>query len=98
MTAPVKAVAVDDIDSADGMLRGAFEICESSDKETSGMAFRCPCGCGNEGYLPFQPEPSPSWHWDGNRVAPTLTPSVLWTAGCPIRWHGWLRNGEWITC
>ncbi|WP_246176697.1 DUF6527 family protein [Parvibaculum sedimenti] len=60
------------------------------------MAFRCPCGCGSEGNLPFRPEPSPSWNWNGNEASPTLTPSVRWVGGC--RWHGWLTDGEWRAC
>ena len=30
------------------------------------------------------------WDWDGNREAPTLTPSIL----CKVSgWHGYLTNG-----
>lgn len=34
----------------------------------------------------------PVWHWDGNREAPTLTPSI----GCDSRcgWHGNITKGE----
>lgn len=34
----------------------------------------------------------PVWHWDGNREAPTLSPSI----GCDHRcgWHGHLIAGE----
>jgi hypothetical protein len=61
-----------------------------------GLFFVCPCGCGAEDYLPFRgPDgrPRPSWLWDGNREAPTLSPSIRRTAGC--RWHGFLRSGIW---
>jgi hypothetical protein len=37
------------------------------------------------------------WDWDGNREAPTLTPSVL-QSGLPCRWHGYLTAGEWKEC
>lgn len=64
-----------------------------------GIAFVCPCGCGNESYLPIdrQGHPGPSWDWDGDRERPTLTPSVFNT-GMPCQWHGWLTGGDWISC
>lgn len=36
------------------------------------------------------------WHWDGNKERPTLTPSILDKGDC-CGWHGWLRNGEWVS-
>jgi hypothetical protein len=33
-----------------------------------------------------------SWEWDGNREAPTITPSVNCEKVCG--WHGWIRNGQ----
>jgi hypothetical protein len=94
MTARIRATPVDDIDDAHGT-PGAFEIIEHADSSSAGVGFICPCGCGREGYLSFTP-PGPQWTWDGNREAPTLTPSVQQVGGC--RWHGWLRAGEWVTC
>lgn len=41
----------------------------------------------------------PHWQWNGDKAAPTLSPSILvhkvpdWNDG----WHGWLRDGELIT-
>jgi hypothetical protein len=38
-----------------------------------------------------------SWTWDGNREAPTLSPSILvWGEGRdkPATWHGFLRAGK----
>jgi len=35
----------------------------------------------------------PVWKWDGNKNAPTLTPSIN-VIGV---WHGWLREGRLIT-
>lgn len=32
------------------------------------------------------------WQWDGNREAPTLTPSLHWVGV----WHGWMRNGQLV--
>lgn len=34
--------------------------------------------------------PRPSWRWDGNHDAPTLTPS-LHLVGV---WHGWMKEGR----
>lgn len=96
----MKATLVDDIDIALGV-PGAIELrTRQGDTKVAGIAFVCPCGCGREGWLPIvterRPETSPAWTWDGNREAPTLTPSVLQVGGC--RWHGWLRAGLWETC
>lgn len=64
-----------------------------------GITFICPCGCGSESWLPVdrRGRPGPSWEWDGNREAPTLTPSVF-NSGMPCQWHGWLRAGKWESC
>lgn len=32
------------------------------------------------------------WQWDGNREAPTLSPSI-WHHSKP-EWHGWMRAGK----
>ena len=32
----------------------------------------------------------PCWKWDGNRDAPTLTPSLHLVG----TWHGWMKNGR----
>src|ERR1700755_2440358 len=32
----------------------------------------------------------PAWEWDGNKEAPTLSPSINVIG----RWHGYLRNGK----
>lgn len=89
----VRAIRVEDTDAADTP-PGAFEFYSSGDREMAGMIYVCPCGCGRRGALDFRPHPSPSWEWDGNRDAPTLSPSVDHVG----HWHGWLRNGEWVSC
>ncbi len=44
--------------------------------------------------LPLTQNPlRPHWEWDGNREAPTLTPSILVNPKNPL-WHGFLRNGK----
>lgn len=102
LPAPVKATLVDDIDIADGeasgAVPGAFEFTLNHGDEMgappSGMIYVCPCGCGRAGFLGFRgrsnPE-RPSWIWDGNREAPTLSPSVHHVG----HWHGYLRGGYW---
>lgn len=32
------------------------------------------------------------WDWDGNREAPTFTPSI----NCGSCWHGYIRNGRCV--
>lgn len=95
-TAPVKALLVEDIDAVLRAQPGAFEfyVDHGRDGDVAGMIYCCPCGCGVTGALAFRPRPSPSWEWDGNREAPTLSPSVHHVG----HWHGWLRNGIWENC
>lgn len=45
---------------------------------------------------PLKPEKAVNghwWRWDGNRDAPTLTPSLHLIG----QWHGWMRNGELVS-
>jgi len=60
---------------------------------------------GNEPFtdlavLPIKPtENTASWAWDGNKEAPTLSPSILhWGHGRakPATFHGYLRDGKLI--
>jgi hypothetical protein len=46
-----------------------------------------------------QADGKPAWEWDGNREAPTLSPSILVHGGKgqPDQWHGWLRAGKLVT-
>ena len=90
-----RAIIVDDIDSLQGTVPGAIEIRELNGT-VKGMAFRCPCGCGYTSWLPVDREER-GWAWDGNREAPTLTPSIL-QSGLPCKWHGFLTNGEFRPC
>lgn len=49
--------------------------------------------------LPIKDQ-SNAWKWDGNREAPTLTPSILhWGGGRgePATWHGYLTAGKLVT-
>lgn len=91
-TEPVVAVVVNDVDEALDE-PGAIEI-RTEFPGAEGLAYVCPCGCKAQGWLPFRPQVSPSWAWDGNRERPTLEPSI-WHKG---HWHGWLKNGVWVSC
>ncbi|MBV2147892.1 hypothetical protein KRZ98_06255 [Sphingobium sp. AS12] len=95
------AIVVDDIDTEAGRAAGAIELRLALLTDgVAGIAFRCPCGCGSEGYLPIQlngmDRRGPEWEWDGNPETPTLSPSVFNT-GMPCKWHGWLLAGEWVS-
>lgn len=68
---------------------GAFALGQSGER----MEFVCPCGCGKVGAVSIG---GTGWAWDGNREAPTLSPSVFFEQGRPGEWHGWLRAGEWV--
>jgi hypothetical protein len=92
-TQPVRAKRVSDIDAVRAE-PGAFEFYADADRFPAGMIYCCPCGCGATGALRFRPAVSPSWQWDGNEDAPTLSPSVHHVG----HWHGWLRNGVWESC
>ena len=37
----------------------------------------------------------PQWDWDGNREAPTFSPSINCEANCG--WHGFLRTGRCVS-
>jgi hypothetical protein len=102
----VKAELRWNIDELSGEARkpGLFEYFKDSSREYAGMLFICPCGCGDLCAIDFRPKPAPSWDWDGNVEAPTLTPSVRRivkrrdTGEQKTHWHGWLRAGVWESC
>lgn len=91
MGARVPATLVDDVDDHRDT-PGAIDV-RAFDGRVAGIGFICPCGCGQEGWLPVEPEAAPSWEWNGNVERPTLSPSVLQRNGC--KWHGYLRAGVW---
>lgn len=61
------------------------------------MWYCCPSGSGEISPLTvgagFKPPSSPSWNWNSSKTEPTLSPSVNRVG----RWHGWLRDGYWVT-
>lgn len=81
---------------------GDFVFTHNQHGEIIGMIEMCPCGCGATGGINFDVpdgrgvQNSPKWKWNGSKDKPTLTPSILRTAGC--RWHGYLTNGVFISC
>lgn len=63
------------------------------------LYFDCPRRPGNECHVLLKPWPikdAPTWDWDGNAEAPTLTPSINCngTGGCG--WHGYIRQGKLV--
>jgi len=94
-TSNITVTIVGDIRSEGGQVPGAIEF-RSNDGVVKGIAFRCPCGCGEESWLPVRIEER-GWRWDGNMQQPTLTPSVL-QSGLPCKWHGYLTAGQWVSC
>lgn len=87
---------------------GAFYYWRDSEESRRGIIHSCPCGCGQLGNLNLAPAPAgtrPLWTNTGTRERPTLTPSVGIKAFRPdqsieadgFHWHGWLRNGVWVS-
>lgn len=96
----MRAILIDSImDALKAGQRGAFKFWVRGDNPPDhdgtpdGLNFVCP-GCGEMGGIQFSPS---GWMWDGNRDAPTCTPSILHdVASCG--WHGYLTAGEFRTC
>jgi hypothetical protein len=64
------------------------------------FGFKCPKHPTNrcEGLLIRGPDekPRPSWVWDGNRDAPTFSPSINCQT-CPGKWHGYIERGRCVS-
>jgi hypothetical protein len=63
------------------------------------LAYRCPrtgnpCGDIIVGKNHKPNMGCPTWEWDGNLDAPTLTPSI----NCKACWHGYLKAGVFEEC
>lgn len=78
----------------------------SDDEHPKWLRFGCPRGTG-ECTVPIRPQTTRDghgWNFDGNRDAPTLTPSINClseynghpSAGCG--WHGHVRAGRFEEC
>jgi len=60
------------------------------------LRYVCPCGCRGFGEIPVTAVADAakhSWAWDGNREAPTLSPSIFRAHSCG--WHGFFVAGVW---
>ena len=91
----IRAIVVDDIRSDAGMQPGAIEFRELNG-QVKGIAFRCPCGCGFESYLPIGRDEQ-GWEWNGSREFASIKPSIP-QIGLPCKWHGFLTDGEFRSC
>ena len=77
-------------------------------RERVGLSFDCPCGCGTRLPILFtNPPDGPgpvvgignTWERTGEDFETmTLSPSILRREPCPARWHGFVTNGEILTC
>lgn len=78
-----------------------------------GLSFKCPCGKHDEydrvfvtfenpldGGPAFRSTPSiPTWKRTGDTFETlTLEPSILRKDPAGCGWHGWVKNGEVLTC
>lgn len=96
-TPPVAAQHIPDKEEfGEKLIPGSFRI-TSPDSEDAFFWYVCPCGC-TRAVLSigknFKPEQGPSWQWNGSFDKPTLSPSVHHVG----HWHGWLRDGVWVSC
>lgn len=76
--------------------RGTFEVQTIEENGQRRFVYVCP-GCATMGSIAIRPVvagSAQSWDWNGSVESPTLTPSIN-HVGC---WHGWLTNGEFISC
>lgn len=58
--------------------------------------FPCPRNPGKECHVLLKPWPvnANTWDWDGNRDAPTLSPSINCNGPGGCLWHGHIVNGQ----
>jgi hypothetical protein len=76
----------------------------SPEEEPPAIWIRTPDGSpsGTMSRLPITPIDSvlDAWAWDGNRDAPTISPSIhrLPVVGFKAGWHGFMRAGRLESC
>lgn len=76
---------------------GEWQVYEEHDTTERRIIFGCPKRPGYSCAVPLAPVTTPkgaTWRFDGNREAPTLTPSINCTGGCG--WHGHMTKGEFV--
>jgi len=80
------------------MKPGDWQFVDSSNVDDAWIYIVIPNGTpeGSLAQLPLVPSTTDSWQWDGNKEAPTLTPSILHHehVGNPQSWHGYMTKGE----
>lgn len=86
----------------DSMADGAYFITPEISPGWKILKFVCPCGCRQVDTLRLYSigdrrsnDAAPHWLWDGNRNAPTLSPSINRDRTCG--WHGYLQAGTWVS-
>lgn len=84
-------------DAVEAGIDGAARWCEGF----GDLNYICPCGCKGVRSIPVKigvKEPH-HWEWNGDKVMPTITPSIRHVAGNPddCTWHGWMTKGKWVT-
>jgi len=74
------------------------------ERKGCGVAFDCPCGCDSRCHINFDTaldgkpfDGGRGWKRTGDNIETlTLQPSIKRMDGCG--WHGWIRNGETVSC
>lgn len=100
LPAPVKATPV--TDALNSEIPGAFNLEKATVPGADYwgyIAFTCPHGCGAYHRLPIglkskpgKVDGRPTWEWNGNSEAPTLSPSIHHID----HWHGFLKFGYFV--
>lgn len=96
MSAIAKGRRIPAASSAD-LSPGDFQWADD-ERRPKWLFFGCPRG-RDECCVPIAPQKNgagASWKWDGERDAPTLTPSINCNGKAGCGWHGWLKRGEFV--
>lgn len=78
-------------------MKASLRDVDDHGEKYSALLFKCP-GCAEDGSSGFHmlpvnsPQHSPSWTWDGDLEAPTLSPSILSRHG-DVVCHSFLTGG-----
>lgn len=89
--------------SIDGTHTPGSAFWREVDGVVHGLNFVCPCGCGDQLWVPVSTgeKQEHRWLWNGSKERPVLSPSILRRGGCG--WHGFLgapdgsKPGTWTT-
>lgn len=89
-----------EFDIFDGQV-GDWQFVDGVDEKDMWIYIWIPDGTprGDLARLPIKPHAAwqrngAYWNWDGNREAPTLTPSILHNRD---KWHGYMTKGELVS-